>query len=138
MALKASAESAAAVAVLPPAGWVIFSLRGPLKESYQSDLDVTNPLLVAAPCLLMAIIAHPSTRHFILFRVRLSWRLALPCAGSSGRQAARGLCSRSEKQLAARACVQRPADERGSELTPHSGSSASMACQPRSPFCPRL
>lgn len=52
------------------AGWVIFSLRGPLKESYQADLDVTNPLLVAAPCLLMAIIAHPSTRHFILFRVR--------------------------------------------------------------------
>lgn len=50
-------------------GWVIFSLRGPLKESYQSDLDVTNPLLVAAPCLLMAIIAHPSTRHFILFRI---------------------------------------------------------------------
>ena len=54
---------------------MIFSLRGPLKESYQADLDVTNPLLVAAPCLLMAIIAHPSTRHFILFRVR-TWAAA--------------------------------------------------------------
>ncbi|KAI3433349.1 hypothetical protein D9Q98_003167 [Chlorella vulgaris] len=50
-------------------GWVIFSLRGPLKESYQSDLDVTNPLLVAAPCLAMALIAHPSTRHYFVFRV---------------------------------------------------------------------
>ncbi|KAL4431200.1 hypothetical protein ABPG75_006456 [Micractinium tetrahymenae] len=50
-------------------GWVIYSLRGPLKESYQADMDITNPLLVAAPCLLMAIIAHPSTRHFILFRI---------------------------------------------------------------------
>jgi ER lumen protein retaining receptor len=48
---------------------VIYSLRGPLKESYQADLDSTNPLLVAAPCLLMAVIAHPSTRHFILFRI---------------------------------------------------------------------
>lgn len=54
------------------AGWVIFSLRGPLKESYQADLDVTNPLMVVVPCLLMAVVAHPSTRHFILFRVRLS------------------------------------------------------------------
>lgn len=61
-----------------PAGWVIYSLRAPLKESYQADLDSTNPLLVAAPCLLMAVIAHPSTRHFILFRVRTQrwWRAA--------------------------------------------------------------
>lgn len=78
-----------AIAVVPPssicdvvviavlrcaAGWVIFSLRGPLKESYQSDLDVTNPLLVAAPCLAMALIAHPSTRHYFVFRVRETCR----------------------------------------------------------------
>ncbi|PSC76101.1 ER lumen -retaining receptor [Micractinium conductrix] len=50
-------------------GWVIFSLRGPLKESYQKDLDSTNPLIVVVPCFLMAIVAHPSTRHFILFRI---------------------------------------------------------------------
>lgn len=48
---------------------MIFSLRGPLKESYQADMDSLNPLLVVVPCLLMAVVAHPSTRHFIFFRV---------------------------------------------------------------------
>jgi hypothetical protein len=32
-------------------------------------MDSLNPLLVVVPCLLMAVVAHPSTRHFILFRV---------------------------------------------------------------------
>lgn len=48
---------------------MIYCLRGPLKESYQADLDSLNPLVVAVPCLLMAFIARPTTRHMFLFRV---------------------------------------------------------------------
>lgn len=50
-------------------GWVIYMLRIPLKNSYQADLDIMNQLLVVVPCLGMAIIAHPTTRHNIVFRV---------------------------------------------------------------------
>lgn len=53
----------------PAAGWVIYMLRAPLKDSYQADLDSTPLLFVAAPCLLLAVVAHPSTRHNIVFRV---------------------------------------------------------------------
>ena len=61
-------------------GWVIFSLRFPLKESYQRELDSTNPFFVALPCLALAALAHPSTRHFIVYRVR-----ACRAAGAGGR-----------------------------------------------------
>lgn len=50
-------------------GWVVYSLRGPLRGSYQPELDSINPLLVAGPCLLLALLAHPSTRHALPFRV---------------------------------------------------------------------
>jgi len=48
---------------------VIYALYGPMKETYQSEQDATNPLFVVIPCLLLAIVAHPSTRHNFLFRV---------------------------------------------------------------------
>ncbi len=60
----------------PPA-WVIYALYVPLKETYQREMDTLNPLFVIGPCALMAIVAHPSTRHFIIFRVRVDvggWR----------------------------------------------------------------
>ena len=60
-------------------GWVIFSLRGPLRESYQREMDALNPLMVAGPCLLLACVAHPSTRHFILFRVGVRGGCAWVC-----------------------------------------------------------
>lgn len=54
---------------LAATGWVVYMLRGPLKGSYQADMDSVNPLLVLLPCLGLAVIAHPSTRHNIVFRV---------------------------------------------------------------------
>ncbi|GAB4822734.1 hypothetical protein N2152v2_009780 [Parachlorella kessleri] len=54
---------------LAATGFVIYCLRGPLKESYQAELDSLNPLVVAVPCLLMAFIAKPTTRHMFIFRV---------------------------------------------------------------------
>jgi ER lumen protein retaining receptor len=50
-------------------GAVIYALRGPLRHSYQAELDALNPLLVAAPCLAVAAFAHPATRHMLPFRV---------------------------------------------------------------------
>jgi ER lumen protein retaining receptor len=50
-------------------GWVIYMLRVPLKSSYQSELDVMGKLMVIVPCLGLAILAHPTTRHSIFFRV---------------------------------------------------------------------
>ena len=68
----------------------------------QADLDVTNPLVVVVPCLLMAVVAHPSTRHFIVFRVRAAagcrrrWPAAWAAAEGSGEApaAARRRCLR--------------------------------------------
>lgn len=54
---------------LAATGWVIYMLRGPLKEGYQAELDSLNPLFVAGPCLALALAAHPGTRHFWLFRI---------------------------------------------------------------------
>lgn len=54
---------------LAATGWVIYTLRGPLKEGYQAELDSLNPLFVVGPCLALALVAHPTTRHFWLFRV---------------------------------------------------------------------
>ena len=50
-------------------GSVIYALYGPLKETYQKEQDSLNPLFIVGPCLVLAMIAHPSTRHAWFFRV---------------------------------------------------------------------
>jgi len=50
-------------------GGVVYALRVPLRNSYQADQDMVHTLFVAGPCLLLAIIAHPGTRHNIILRV---------------------------------------------------------------------
>lgn len=57
------------VLTLGATGWVVYMLRFPLKASYQAELDAVNPLMVALPCLVLAFLAHPSTRHNFAFRV---------------------------------------------------------------------
>ena len=54
---------------LAATGGVIYTLRGPLKSSYQSELDVVHPLYVIGPCMALAVLAHPGTRHNILLRI---------------------------------------------------------------------
>lgn len=54
---------------LAATGGVVYALRVPLAQSYQADLDKVHPALVAGGCMIMAIIAHPSTRHNIILRV---------------------------------------------------------------------
>ncbi|KAL6776724.1 hypothetical protein ACKKBF_B30685 [Auxenochlorella protothecoides x Auxenochlorella symbiontica] len=50
-------------------GWVVYTLRGPLRESYQRELDGLNPLIILVPCLLLAVVAHPGTRHAYAFKI---------------------------------------------------------------------
>lgn len=56
---------------LAATGWVIYSLRVTLRESYQKDLDVLPHWVVLAPCALLAVVAHPTTRHAL--PLRLLW-----------------------------------------------------------------
>lgn len=49
--------------------WVIYTLRGPLHESYQKQQDTLSYLVVLVPCLLLAAVAHPGTRHSFVFRL---------------------------------------------------------------------
>lgn len=51
-------------------GWVIYTLYGPLRESYQREQDSLNPLFIVVPCALLALVAHPGTRHKFVYRVR--------------------------------------------------------------------
>ena len=49
--------------------WVIYQLAGPLKDTYQAEQDALPWYVVAAPCLLAALAAHPTTHHPLPFRV---------------------------------------------------------------------
>lgn len=49
--------------------WVIYQLAGPLKDTYQAEQDALPWYIVAAPCLLAALVAHPTTHHPLAFRV---------------------------------------------------------------------
>lgn len=49
--------------------WVIYQLAGPLKDTYQAEQDALPWWVVAAPCLLAALAAHPTTHHPLPFRV---------------------------------------------------------------------
>jgi len=53
---------------LAATGGVVYALRIPLASSYQADLDAVHPLLVAGPCLALALIAHPATKHAFVLR----------------------------------------------------------------------
>ena len=48
---------------------VVYGLRGPLKATYQKEFDTMHVLVVMAPCLLLAVFVHPSTRHSFVLRV---------------------------------------------------------------------
>ncbi|KDD74845.1 ER lumen protein retaining receptor [Helicosporidium sp. ATCC 50920] len=50
-------------------GSVVYALRGPLRDSYQRELDVLGHAWVLLPCAVLALVAHPSTRHNIAFRL---------------------------------------------------------------------
>lgn len=41
----------------------------PVRQTYQPDLDSVRWWAVAAPCALLALVAHPQTSHFLPFRV---------------------------------------------------------------------
>lgn len=41
----------------------------PVRPTYQPDLDTVRWWVVAAPCCLLALVAHPQTTHFLPFRV---------------------------------------------------------------------
>lgn len=41
----------------------------PVRQTYQPDLDSVRWWVVAAPCALLALLAHPQTTHFLPFRV---------------------------------------------------------------------
>ena len=48
---------------------VVYAMRGPLKATYQKEFDSMHNLMVIAPCLLLAVFIHPSTRHNFLLRI---------------------------------------------------------------------
>lgn len=48
---------------------VIYCLRGPLKATYQKEVDTTSHLFILIPCLIVACVAHPATRHSIFLRI---------------------------------------------------------------------
>lgn len=51
--------------------WVTYLLWVPLKEHYEKykEQDVVKVWYVIVPCLLLALVSHPGTRHPFLFRV---------------------------------------------------------------------
>jgi ER lumen protein retaining receptor len=51
------------------AGVLYAMLATPVASTYQADLDTVKAYYVIAPCLLLAVIAHPHTSHWLPFRV---------------------------------------------------------------------
>jgi ER lumen protein retaining receptor len=50
-------------------GAVVYGMRGPLRATYQKEFDTMHTLVVMAPCLLLAVFIHPSTRHSFILRI---------------------------------------------------------------------
>ncbi|CAD7697255.1 unnamed protein product [Ostreobium quekettii] len=50
-------------------GWVIYTMMFQLKHTYQVELDTLMTAYVAGPCVLLAIIIHPSTTHIWIHKV---------------------------------------------------------------------
>lgn len=44
-------------------GFVIYMMRGPLHHTYKSQDDTMHPLIIIAPCALIAVFTHPATSH---------------------------------------------------------------------------
>ncbi|CAL5224074.1 g6699 [Coccomyxa viridis] len=55
--------------------WVIYTLRIPLKDTYQEEQDSVQTYFVALPCLLVAGLAHPRTHHPLVLRIM--WALCV-------------------------------------------------------------
>jgi ER lumen protein retaining receptor len=53
---------------LAATGGVVYAMRGPLKATYQKEFDTMHNLMVMAPCLILAVFIHPSTRHHFILR----------------------------------------------------------------------
>ena len=53
---------------LAATGGVVYAMRGPLKATYQKEFDTMHNLMVMAPCLVLAVFVHPSTRHNFVLR----------------------------------------------------------------------
>lgn len=50
--------------------WVIYTMRfTDMKATYQQEQDTVRLYHVVLPCLVLALMAHPSTTHWLLFRV---------------------------------------------------------------------
>mmetsp|Transcript_22695 Transcript_22695/g.49707 ORF Transcript_22695/g.49707 Transcript_22695/m.49707 type:complete len:283 (-) Transcript_22695:918-1766(-) len=49
--------------------WVEYMMRGPLKSTYNDELDTIETWHVALPCAVLAFIAHPGTTHYFLNRI---------------------------------------------------------------------
>jgi hypothetical protein len=106
-------------------------LYGPLKESYQAEMDSLHPLLVVGPCLAIALVAHPKTRHAFAFRVRAS---AAPRAHTLARSLARRLGPRAPGPGPAQAPAP-PQPRAASPISPHSRTRAPALAQVLWAFC---
>lgn len=47
---------------------VIYCLRGPLKQTYQKSFDTMHHAMILIPCLVLALLVHPSTKHNFFLR----------------------------------------------------------------------
>eukprot|EP00250_Pteridium_aquilinum_P001373 c11575_g2_i1 orf=267-830(+) len=57
------------MATLVTTGWVIYTIRFKLKSTYLKDLDNFSNYFVIIPCAVLALVIHPTTRHFFLNRI---------------------------------------------------------------------
>lgn len=49
--------------------WVEYTMRVPLKATYNDELDTVKTHFVIIPCVILAVIAHPGTTHNVLHRI---------------------------------------------------------------------
>lgn len=54
---------------LAATGWVIYMMYFKLKSTYQADKDTLLEAYILVPCLLLALVSHPVTRHAWINRV---------------------------------------------------------------------
>ena len=77
--------------------WVIYVMKcTPVRTTYQSELDTVPWWQVAGPCCTLALLAHPTTQHWLIFRARCLAinRPSRPLPAAAAARAASGLlCS---------------------------------------------
>ncbi|CAG9466092.1 unnamed protein product [Pedinophyceae sp. YPF-701] len=54
---------------LAATAFVIVTMMTKLKHTYNEQLDTVKPWIVGVPCLVLAIIAHPNTKHMLFNRI---------------------------------------------------------------------